>query len=90
VASLIYHATAEAKQPQPDMALLNGVELANEMDLLMAFPAARRTAVQTAVGFLERGLGALFVPEHQALIQPVIRFIARQIGADRFFPDAPE
>jgi hypothetical protein len=89
-ASLIYHATAEAERQRPEMALLNVAELEKEADLLMAFPAARQAASQTAVGFLEKGLGALFIAEHQVLLQPAIHFIARQIGADHFFPDAPE
>ncbi|MFH0726178.1 MAG: class 1 isoprenoid biosynthesis enzyme [Pseudomonadota bacterium] len=89
-ASLIHHASAEAEGLRPEMALLTDAELEKETDLLMAFPAARKAAAQTAIGFLEKGLRALFIAEHRALIQPAIYFIARQIGADRFFPDAPE
>jgi hypothetical protein len=90
VVSLIYHAATEAERNGPETALFKTQGCEKESDLLMAFPAARLAAANTATGFLEKGLRTLFAPEHQALIQPAIHFITRQIGVDRFLANAPE
>lgn len=89
IASLIHHGVTESERRTLEIRSLSTPEFQKEADLLMAFPAARHAAVQTATGFLRKGLQTLFIEEHRELITPAIHFIAQQIGAERFLADAP-
>lgn len=84
VASLIDHASPEAERIAFAEWTRSAAVLALNKDLLLEFPTAGRVAAGKAVGCLTEGLSELFMPEHQILIAPSIRFIAGRIGANHF------
>ena len=84
VASLIEHG--------PDTDALRDLQACKDASpaaLYAAFPDLFNIAHQTALGFLERGLSALYLPRHQFLLQPALAFISERIGVDRIAPAAP-
>ena len=84
VLSLIYHDSASSERAWLEALSSSGWGPKEKSDLLQQFPQARRTASKAARDFLEAGLGALFEDRHQYMVEPVIRFLSKQIGAERF------
>ncbi len=84
VASLIAHG--------PDTDALRNLQACKDASpaaLYAAHPELFNAAHQIALDYLERGLTALYLPQHQFLLQPALAFISERIGVDRIAPAAP-
>ncbi len=57
----------------------------DDSDFLFKFPDARKTSTTKALFFLQKGTQKLFDKDHKFMIEYSIDFVARRIGAHRFF-----
>lgn len=81
VASLIAHG------PSPDARrALKAHKDKSPAKLYAKFPDLFNVAHQTGLNYLEHGLSALYLPQHQFLLKPALVFISERIGVDRIAP----
>lgn len=82
VISLIYHDADCQEQTWLEALPVSNLSSEKKSALLLEFPRARAAATKAALGYLEKGLGALFAAPHQFLVEPSIMFISKRIGVD--------
>lgn len=84
VASLIAHGPSRDARR-----VLDAYTEGSPAALYAEFPDLFNVAHQTALHYLEHGLSALYLPQHQFLLEPALTFISERIGVDRIAPAPP-
>ena len=80
--SLVHHGSSVWEKKQLARVMIADRSDQGEDMRLNQFPLAFEQALQTSHRLLTEGLGALFAPEHQGLVNPAVRFLAKRIGVD--------
>lgn len=90
VVSLVHHGSNAAEKER--LTQVMQADRSGEDGAMPAgrFPEAARRARQNSRRLLAEGLGLLFAAEHQALVDPAIRFLEKRIGVDRLFNEAQQ